>query len=151
MQNLKILNKKEIKEILGMIEKQWDAKLSLDYAFLKNDKGKIFIVNKDISKIDSSKLRINSIGMYFSEIRNNELRLSMEGSQIAGPKAKKKILELDEEQLKEWMLGIDLEMQGDFEGFFLIKHKEDFIGCGKWRSNKVLNYINKARRINVIS
>jgi len=55
MHQLKILNSKEIKEILKLIEDQWNAKLKLNHAFLKNNKNRIFIVNKDISKIDLSK------------------------------------------------------------------------------------------------
>lgn len=151
MQNLRILNKKEIRNTFDLIEKQFGAKLTLDYAFLKTEKDKIYIVNKSISKLDLSKLRINSIGLYFCEVRNNEIRFSIDGSQIIGPKSKKNVLELNEEEVKEWMLGNDLEKEGNFPGFFLIKNKDDFIGCGKWRNDKVLNYIGKARRINVIS
>ena len=65
MLELKILNSKEIKEIYKMIESQWGAKIKLDYGFLRNNKGRVFIVSKDISKIDLSKLRLNSVGMYF--------------------------------------------------------------------------------------
>ena len=88
MHELKILNAKEVKEILKLIEEQWNAKLKLNYAFLKNNKNRVFIVNKDISKIDFSRLRINSLGMYFCEI-DNGIRLSIEDSQIVGPKAAK--------------------------------------------------------------
>ena len=92
MKNLKILNKKEIKKIMQLIEKQWNAKLKLGYAFLKTEKGKIYIVNEDISKLDLSKLRINSIGLYFGELRGDELRLSIEGSQIIGKNASKNVI-----------------------------------------------------------
>lgn len=148
MQKIKILNNKEIKEIFNLIETQWDAKLRLDYAFLKTEKDKIYLVNKDISKIDLSKLRINSIGMYFAEMRDNNIRLSIEGSQIIGPKAKKNVLELNEKELKEWMQGNDLEKETSLSGFLIIKNKDDYLGCGKSRDGKVLNFIGKARRIN---
>jgi len=151
MQNIRILNKKEVKQILNLIEKQFDAKLSIDYVFLKTEKEKIYLINKDISKLDLSKLRINSIGSYFGELKVNELRLSIEGSQLIGPKSKKNVLELNDGEMREWMQGNDLEKEGNFPGFFIIKHKDDFLGCGKWRNGKVLNYIGKARRIKVIS
>ena len=83
---------KEIKKIMQLIEKQWNAKLKLGYAFLKTEKGKIYIVNEDISKLDLSKLRINSIGLYFGELRGDELRLSIEGSQIIGKNASKNVI-----------------------------------------------------------
>ena len=146
MQQLKILNNKEIKEILNLIEKQWGAKLDLDYAFLKNQKNKVFLINKDLSKIDTSKLRINSIGMYFCETEKG-IRLSIEGSQIIGKKATKNIVEIDEQQAKQWLKGEDLEINGNYSGFVILKHKNYFLGCGKFKEDKILNYVGKERRI----
>ena len=150
MQQLKILNSKEIKEILRLIEKQWNAKLKLNYAFLKNNKNRIFIVNKDISKIELEKLRINSIGMYFCEIDQQGIRLCIEGSQIVGPKAAKNTVEITEQQAKQWLKGEDLEIEESYEGFVIIKHNNDFLGTGKYKLGKVLNYVNKSRRVNSI-
>ncbi|MBL7054239.1 hypothetical protein ISS05_00610 [Candidatus Woesearchaeota archaeon] len=147
MQNLTILNKKQAKEILKLIKKQFNADFKSDYAFLKNEKEKIYLIHKDISVINIEKLRINSFGMYFAQIRNNEIRLSIEGSQLIGPKADKNILEIDEKQTKEWMAGTDLEIEGDYSGFVLVKHNKDFLGCGKARDGKVFNFVGKARRI----
>ena len=123
MPKLKILNSKEIKEILKLIEAQWGAKLKLNYAFLRNPKNRIFVVNKDIGKIELEKLRVNSIGMYFCEIDKLGIRLSIEGSQIVGPKAEKNIVEINEEQTKQWFKGEDLEINGNYSGFLIIKHK----------------------------
>ena len=148
MQNLKILNNKEIKEILSLIEKQWGEKLKPDYAFLQNQKNRVFIINKDISKIDTSKLRINSIGMYFCETRNG-IRLSIEGSQIVGPKATKNILEINENQTKQWLKGEDVEVEGKYDGFVILKNKNYFLGCGKFKEGKILNYVGKERRISL--
>src|SRR3989344_1713881 len=105
MPELKILNSKEIKNMLELIEAQWGAKLNLSYAFLKNNKNRIFVVNRGISNIDLSKLRINSIGMYFCEADKVGIRLSIEGSQIVGPKAAKNIAEITGEQAKKWLEG----------------------------------------------
>lgn len=150
MQNLKILNKKEIKNILKLIKKQWDCDIKLDYAFLQNEKNKVFIVNKEISNIDLDNLRINSLGIYFATMAENTLRLSIEGSQIIGPNAKKNILRLNEEETKQWLKGIDLEKDNKEKGFLIIKNNNDFLGCGKAVEKKILNYVPKARRINVI-
>ena len=146
MPELKILNNKEIKEILKLIEYQWGAKLKLNYAFLKNNKNRIFIINRDVSKIDFSKLRINSIGMYFCDLENG-IRLSIEGSQIVGPKAAKNIVEINESQVKSWLKGEDLEVNENYSGFVIIKHNDDFLGTGKFKDGRVLNYVSKSRRI----
>src|SRR3990167_7622870 len=144
MPELKFLNSKETKEILKLIEEQWGAKLKLDYTFAKNSKNRVFIVNKDINKIDFSKLRINSIGMYFCDLEN-EIRLSIEGSQIIGPKATKNVVEVSEEQTKKWMKGGDLEIEdkGNCNGFVIIKHENDFLGTGKFKEYRILNYVSK--------
>ena len=169
MPELKILNNKEIKEILKLVEKQWGAKLKLDYGFLKNSKNRIFVINKDIAKIDTSKLRLNSAGMYFCEIDNKGIRLSIEGSQIIGPKAKNNIVELNEEETKKWFKGEDLEKNcDDCKGFVILKstkikdfrdtknpkdflvNKNDFLGTGKYSNGKILNYVGKTRRVNIL-
>ena len=148
MHELKILNGREIKETLELIEKQWGAKVKIDYGFLKNSKGRIFIISKDISKIDISKLRLNSVGMYFCEIDSKGIRLSIEGSQIIGPKATKNIVELDEEETRKWFKGEDLEKEcKDCSGFVILKYNKDLLGTGKYSNRRILNYVGKSRRI----
>lgn len=95
MQKLKILNNKEIKGILKLLDNQFGFKEKFDYVFLMSSKNKIYLVNKNIGEIDIEKLRIDAIGLYFGELNHGELRLSIEGSQIIGKKASKNIVELD--------------------------------------------------------
>jgi len=149
MPQLKILNSKEIKKILKLIENQWNAKLKINYAFLQNNKNRIFIVNKDLEKINLEKLRFNSIGMYFCDLENG-IRLSIEGSQIVGPEANKNLVEINKEQTKQWFKGEDMEIKGNYDGFVIIKNNNDFIGCGKYKDSKVLNYVGKSRRVNLV-
>ncbi len=147
MQKLKILNKKEIKKLLAMIEKQWGFKDELDYAFLESEKGKIYIANKEIFDLDLSKVNVNSYGLYFAEIRNG-IRLSIEGSQIIGKKAAKNIVELNDKEAKEWMSGVDIDKKVDAEGFIILKHGSDFLGTGKITADgRILNFVPKTRRI----
>ena len=150
MPELKILNNREIKEIYGLIEKHWGAKVKLDYGFLKNNKNRIFIISKDISQIDISKLRLNSVGMYFCEFDSVGVRLSIEGSQIVGSKATKNVVELDEEETRKWFKGEDLEKEcKDCSGFVILEHKNDYLGNGKYVNGRILNYVAKTRRVNV--
>lgn len=147
MPELKILNSREIKEILNLIEKQWGAKIKLDYGFLKNNKNRIFIISKDISRVDILKLRLNSAGMYFCEYDKVGIRLSIEGSQIVGPNASKNIVELDEAETVKWFKGEDIEKNcANCSGFLILKHHKDFLGTGKYANGKILNYVSKTRR-----
>jgi len=150
MLHLKILNGKEIKEIFEKIEEQWDAKIKLDYGFLLNTKNRVFIISREISKIDMSKLRLNSVGIYFCELDKRGLRLSIEGSQLVGPHAKKNVVELDDAETMKWFKGEDLQKEcKDCEGFVLMKHDRDFMGTGKYANGKILNFVGKTRRISV--
>jgi NOL1/NOP2/fmu family ribosome biogenesis protein len=149
MQNLKILNKKEVKNIFSIIKKQFDADVKLNYVFLINNKNRLYIVNKEVFDINIDKLKINSFGLYFGEFRGDGLRLSIEGSQLIGPKAKKNVLELDNKQAREWLKGYDSSLKSKEKGFVIIKHKNDFLGCGKVVENKILNYVPKTRRLRV--
>jgi NOL1/NOP2/fmu family ribosome biogenesis protein len=148
MEKLQILNTREIKDILKKIKEQWGADFPKKYAFLMNTKNKIFIVNKDISKIDFDKLKINNLGLYFGEINKGELRLSVDGSQLVGPKAKKNIIELDKGETRLYMRGFDLEKKTKEKGFMIIKHNDDYLGTGKANGEKIFNYTPKERRIN---
>lgn len=151
MPELKILNSREIKEICKQIEKQWGARIKLDYGFLRNNKNRIFIVNREISGIDISKLRLNSIGMYFCEDDKAGIRMSIEGSQIIGPGATKNVVGLDEDETRKWFKGEDLEKEcPGCGGFVILKNKSDFLGSGKYSNGRILNYVSKTRRINVI-
>jgi len=144
---LEVLNTREIKEIRKLLDSQFDFASDLDYVFLKNEKNKIFIVSKDFKKIDFDKLRINTIGLYFGEWRRNELRLSLEGSQMVGPLAGKNVVSLDEQQLKWYFEGMDLDMDlGAENRFVLLKFRKDFIGCAKYKERKLLNFMPKEHR-----
>ena len=147
MENLRILNKKEISRILEKIKEQYGIiKLDFDYGMLRHKEGKIFIVTKEINKIDLSKLRINNLGLYVINL-NKELRLSIEGSQIFGKYAKKNIHEINEEEAYSWLNGNDLICNKEYNGFVIIKSKDNYLGTGKYKDNKITNFVPKERRI----
>lgn len=147
--NVKILNKKAVKEILALIKDQWNADIDLDYAFLQDKEYKIFIINKEFAELDLTRLRINNMGLYFGQKMIDGIRLSIEGSQIIGPKAKKNVLELTEKQTKQWLKGEDIEVDTELDGYVILKSDKDFLGTGKVKQNKILNYIPKSRRLKV--
>ena len=146
MQQLKILNTREVKKIKELLKEQFGFSGVLDYAFLLNAKGRLFIVNRDVSRIDLKKLRVDKYGLYFGELRD-DLRLSMEGAQIVGGKAKKNIVELNEEEIREYFLGLDLEKDLGLESrWLLLKYGGDVISCAKYKDKKILNFLPKIHR-----
>ena len=146
-----------MKEFDRLIEEQWNSGFRLrDYGVMFNEKKrKLYIVSKDVEMIVGfeGELRIDSVGLYFGELmKEGLLRLSIEGSQLVGRDAKKNVVDFDEEQIRKWINGQDVEVEGvSSREFVLIRHRGDFYGCGKVveREGKVvvLNFVPKARRI----
>lgn len=144
---MQILNKKQVKEILNLMKKQWNCDSTFDYVFLQKPDGKLFIINKEVFALDQSRLRVNSMGLYIAEIKGTDIRLSIEGSQLIGPKATKNVIELSKEQARSWLKGEDIQVTGDYSGFVILKHNNDFLGSGKYKQGTVLNFVPKTRRI----
>ncbi len=147
-ENYDFMGSRELKEFFKLIEKQYGKvpELFEKLAFIRG-KERIHIITRDIDAIDMKNLRINSMGLYIAEVKNGQLRLSIEGSQLIGPSATKNVCELDKEQLKEWFKGNDLKAEGAYEGFVILKHGKDYIGSGKYKEGLIMNYVPKARRL----
>lgn len=157
MQQLKILNSRDVKKIREKVEQQFGYFPQEHYAFLQNEKQRLFIVSRDIAKIDLNKLRIERIGLYFGEIYATEIRLSKEGAQLLGREAyykKKKlknVLDLSEEEVRKYFQGKDLEKDlGETARLVLLRFGNDVFGCAKYKEKKILNFMPKNHRGEVI-
>ncbi len=147
MENLKILNKKEVKLILKKIKENFDIKnIDFNYGILRNKDGKIFLISKDINKVNLNKLRVNEIGLYIAKF-DKELRLTIEGTQLFGRFCNKNVYEVDKEIAYSWMSGRDIPCAKEFKGFVIVKYDNNYLGTGKWKDDKILNYIPMERRI----
>jgi NOL1/NOP2/fmu family ribosome biogenesis protein len=150
MEKFNFLNNKKIKVILQEVYEQWGIPPEelKEYIFMQK-KENLFITTEDIRNIKLEKLRINSIGIYFGEYKHNKLRPSIEGSQIIGKFANKNVLEIQEEDVKKWLMGKDLEIEDDtnLKGYLIIKHGKDFLGSGMLKDKKILNFVPKSRRL----
>jgi len=142
----KILNTKEAKRVFEKLDEQFGINVKVDLGVLKDKHGKLFLITKDINKVDFSKLRINELGLYFAK-DNSEIRLTIEGTQLFGEHATKNVHEVDKSDAYFWMTGEDISCSKDYNGFVIIKHKDDYLGCGKCKENKIINFIPKERRI----
>ncbi len=145
--NLNVLSSRDLKPVLARIKEQWSAEISFPWAWYQSTKNDLFVLSKDITKINPSKLRINSVGLYIGEFKKGEIRLSIEGSQLIGPHAKKNIVELNKEELRQWLRGEDLIKEVKQEGYVIMKSNNDFVGTGRVKEGKILNFVPKARRL----
>ncbi|MGB9748439.1 MAG: methyltransferase RsmF C-terminal domain-like protein [Candidatus Woesearchaeota archaeon] len=157
MEQLKILNRKEIKKILKLLRERFCCDFGFDsdfdFGMLKSSSGKLYLVTKEISKLNFKKLKISRTGIYFADyeekFKNNKIRLSIEGAQLIGALAKKNILEIDESGLRKWFFGEDLIVKNASnvsDGFVILKYNNDFVGCGLLKQGILKNYVPKERR-----
>lgn len=152
MPQIKILNKKENQEIVNKLKKQFGIS-NLNGILVKYGPEKIFLYQGSFSEQEIKKLErivpVERIGIYFAKIQNNQIRLSIEATQILQEQINKNIFELDDEQVENWMMGQELDVQTGKKDFLIMKYQNDFLGCGKASEKKIGNYIPKNRRLRI--
>jgi len=142
MNKLNKLTNKEIKSILRKIQERYDTdKLENDYIFFSNKEGKVYIINKEVSKV---KNRLASHGMYFCKYEKDGIRLSIEGSMLI-KKPKQNVIKLNEKQFQDWMEGMDIDIE-DKQGYFLLEYNGMIMGCTKGNKKNLRNFVPKHRR-----
>jgi NOL1/NOP2/fmu family ribosome biogenesis protein len=155
-QQLKILNSKEVKEIHQKLEYQFGFTGKLDYVFLLSEKKeKLYLFNKDLGKIDLGKVRVDAMGLYFASFYEDQIRLSIDGSQMIGPQCTKNVLEVTKPQMQQWLMGEKLQMAevpgaAEAKGFVILRWGKHYLGCGKIVGELILNYIPKTRYIHAL-
>lgn len=147
--SLRILNSRERKQLLDLIEKQWGCRWKTDLGLLQSEKDKIYAMSRDVARLDLSNLRVDSAGLYVAQLPNkNEIRLTIEGAQIIGPLASRNVINVDSMAMKRWLRGENIEMDcNDCSGFVILRCGNDFLGSGKYKGGVVLNFVPKTRRI----
>jgi len=149
---LNILSQKETQEILSKLNEQFGIK-EIPSKLIKIGKEKIYLFNGNFSEEQIKNLEkitfIEKTGVYIGAIflPTDEIRLSIEGTQIFKEQIRKNIFEINEEQLNDWMFGRELNIKTGLRGIIAIKHQNDFLGCGKASENKIGNFIPKSRRL----
>ena len=147
MQNLRAISSKDKKKLQKYLAVQFHSDFKLNYDVFISDKKKIYVVNSNIKNIYFDQLRIHSIGHYFGELCQEQIRLSFDAAKLVGETARKNVFVLNKKQAWQCMKGKDIEnLDTDLTGFVVVKYKENFIGCGKIKEKKLLNYVPKERR-----
>jgi len=153
MQHLTILNSREVKRLKEKLEAQFGYSLQEEYAYLQNTQQKIFLINRDVAKIDLNKVIVDKMGLYFAELNDTEVRLSKEGAQLLWKEAQqhnaqmKNVVEFTAKDVRLYFAGIDLKKDlGGENRLVLLRYEDDVIGCAKYKEGKILNYMPKIHR-----
>lgn len=126
------------------IEERFGTKI--DFKLKEMGKRKIYAY-KECTELEKQPIDIIHYGFYFGRLEKDGLRLSIEGTQLIGKKVKKNILEIDYNQAIKWMKGEDLQVESETGGYVILKWRNYYLGCGKLKNRKVINFVPKDRRI----
>jgi NOL1/NOP2/fmu family ribosome biogenesis protein len=147
---MKLIEGKEKKEILEILKKNFGV-TKIPGKLFQRGKERIFIYSGNFEKEDIEKLSkatfIERIGVYFAKKIDDEIRLSIEGTQILKNEIKKNLIELTQEEMLTWMMGHELLKKTGKKGFVIMKYKENMLGTGKASEEKITNFIPKSRRL----
>jgi NOL1/NOP2/fmu family ribosome biogenesis protein len=149
----RFLTRKEMREINEKLEEQHGCSFDLDnYHYMETVKGDLNMISRAIEKIDYDNINEVGAGLYVAEIKS-QFRLSLEGTQLLGNKATKRIIELNDEEWLFWISREDItsERFNVLErGLYIVKNKKDFFGCGLIVEGKLRNLVPKSRSLQVM-
>lgn len=156
-QETNILNTREIKHIRELLIEDFGYFPEDEFVFLQNSQNKIFIVNRDLEKLNLQNLVIDKIGFYFGEFKEHKIRLSKEGAQFLFLKAKesqsslRNIVELTSEETKTYFQGQDLDKDlGTENRPLILVFNHQCLGSARYKEKKILNFLPKIHRGEVI-
>lgn len=150
--NAKVLNAGERKKFLAELNDKFGIEAEdLNYVFVETGKGKMRVFSGSLSRdeiIELSEIsHIEIVGLYFARYDDmSGLRLSLDGTHLLGDAIKKNVFEVNLEQAHDWMRGEDLAVELE-RGVWVIKHGEDYLGCGFSNGTKMFNYIPRERKM----
>lgn len=153
MHSIEIIPKKESEEMADKLKEQFGIN-KIPGMLVRKGKERIFLFNGEITEKELEKIdrivEIERAGIYIGKIfePTDEIRLSIEGTQIFQNQIVKNIFELNsKEDYEKWMNGQELNIATNFRGIVAIRYNGEFLGCGKASENKIGNFIPKNRRL----
>jgi len=144
-----IMKSSQKKHILNKLNEQFGI-TKLPYLLLRFGKEKIRVYSGDLSSeelrnIDKN-LRLEVAGLYAMKEQEDGIRLTLDGVSLFKDQIRKNILEIGDEDAREWFKGNDLLIE-DEKGFKILKNNNELIGCGKSTGIKITNFVSKNRRV----
>ena len=146
--NLRFIKSGEKKRLLAELEDQFGIK-KLPYILVETGKQKVRGFSGTMTREEIRELgeiaNVEIIGAYLIK-RDRDLRLSLDATHILASQINKNIVGINDKQLDEWLRGNNLDIKKE-SGVMVIRHKNDFIGCGISDGKKIINHVPKERRI----
>jgi len=148
-QEITFFSKRQKKQLSTDLDERFGITISFESdVILQTGKHKLWICTPEYEQTKELPYRVETIGLYFGQYdKRSALRLSIEGAMMFGKDATKNVIELDKKQLEYWIRGVNLDYSGTNEGYVILTHQGDIVGCGKAFHGGILNHVPKERRI----
>lgn len=120
-----------------------------NYTFRESGE-RVHIMSPDIADKDLSGLRIRGTGIVFGRFFKKEAKIKPTTNmlQIFGKFATKNVVELTGEEKEQYLRGFDIDRElGAENGYVIVKHGQDVLGCGLYVNGSLKNQIPKAKRL----
>ncbi|MBN2094465.1 MAG: hypothetical protein JW727_00300 [Candidatus Aenigmarchaeota archaeon] len=111
---------------------------------------KVYVLSVDIPGVDLSGLRVFSIGITAGRQFDKSARYKPTTNllQIFGKFATRNIVDITDEEKEDYMRGLDIEKEADVEeGYVIVRHGKDILGCGLYSKGSIKNQVPKAKRM----
>lgn len=143
----KVLDRDELAELKERLTKSYGIE-EIPFTIIKSGKRKYRISTKEAARIRRAQI----VGVYVMKETPFGLMLSIEGTQLLGPLAKKNVLELPKNMVQRWMRGEDIEISDINrdkieQGLVIIRSGDLFLGCGFYDGQRIRNLLPKARKV----
>lgn len=146
--NIHFIRSAEKKKIIQSLNEQFGVE-DLPYLLVESGKEKIRLFSGHLSKEEimqiSQLANLEVLGLYGIKVEG-DYRLSIDSTHILSQQLTKNIVEINDEQVNDWLRGNDLDIKCE-RATVIIKYKDYFLGCGKSNGEKIFNYVPKDRRL----
>ena len=146
---MKPLTNRDKKKIQKQLNQQFGIK-KIPNMLIQFGQEKYHIFSGDLSTEELScldrTLNIENAGLDFAKKQGQEFSLTLDSLPLFKPQITKNIIELTENQTKQWLSGKDITVNTK-NSWKILKFKEDLMGCAKATNNIITNSIPKERRI----
>ncbi|MBM3233992.1 hypothetical protein FJZ19_02765 [Candidatus Pacearchaeota archaeon] len=149
--NIKFIERSEKDKIIEKLNEQFGI-TELPYLLIMIGKEKIRAYSGSLSKAEIMELgrsvNVELIGIYLAKFEKDGIRLSHDGISLLKERITKNILEVNEKQASNWLKGNDIFIEDkNLFGYFVLKHRNELIGCGKLSQGRIVNFVPKERRV----
>ncbi|MFA6022848.1 MAG: hypothetical protein WC781_02050 [Candidatus Pacearchaeota archaeon] len=150
---VELFDRTKKQKIIDLLDENYGI-TKLPYLLIKTGKEKIRCFSGNLSWDELNNfgkiVHVELIGIRLCSVIDESIRINfdVENLPIIKEQMTKNIVEIDDEQIVEWLNGKSLEISSDLKAqFVLIRNKEDFFGVASNRKTFLQNYVPKERRI----